>query len=358
MIERITVIGAGATGHGVAAVLSMRGFHVTLYDASRFAGRLEAVEQRGGITLLGEGQGKGTPARVTTDPARAIRGAQAIFVDVMSSRHEEIARQIAPHLEDGQHILIIPGNLGSFVFRQVFQELGVTADVTLTEKEGNFFPCRLTGEAEVTVGMPLNLKGRAASLPASDTRRVLQALEGVVEYSANRNVFEGVINAGNVINHIASTVLSAPEIERKGDAFSLFQYAFTPAVVRCIDKIRLERQAVIEAMGMQVHKNPMGMIAKVQHLEEHPEIHTFYHHMDGPNALDHRYLHEDCGCGGAFAVSVARRLGLEMPVLSAFLCVAGTINGRDYLGADGRTLENLGFPPELTLEEIYRQIEG
>lgn len=30
MVERITVIGAGATGHGVAAVMSMRGFQVTV----------------------------------------------------------------------------------------------------------------------------------------------------------------------------------------------------------------------------------------------------------------------------------------------------------------------------------------
>ena len=73
--------------------------------------------------------------------------------------------------------------------------------------------------------------------------------------------------------------------------------------------------------------------------------------MDGPYALDHRYLHEDCGCGGAFALSVARRLGMEMPVLEAFLGVAGAINDRDYIHG-GRTLENLGFAAEMTLPEI------
>ena len=116
------------------------------------------------------------------------------------------------------------------------------------------------------VGLPLNLKGKVASLPASDTERVLKDLEGVVEYSANRNVFEGVINAGNVINHIASTVLSAAEIDHKGEKYSLFKYAFTPAVVHCIRKIAAERAAVIEAMGMTVHGNPTGMIDKVLHL--------------------------------------------------------------------------------------------
>ena len=99
----------------------------------------------------------------------------------------------------------------------------------------------------------------------------------------------------------------------------------------------------------------MLTFSKVQSLEEHPEIWDFYNYMDGPNALDHRYLHEDCGCGGAFALSAAERLGLDMPVLRAFLGVAGAINDRDDI-RDGRTLENLGFPKDLTLEEIYRLI--
>lgn len=355
MIQKITIIGAGATGHAVAGIMSMRGFQVTLHDSEQFQKELDAVKELGFIQLRGKIRGAGTPAKVTTDPAEAVRGAEAIFIHVPSDRHEEIARRIAPYLEDGQHILIIPGNLGSFIFRKVFQELGVTAKVTLTEKEGNFCPCRLTAPAEVTVGLPLNLKGKVASLPASDTEGVLKALEGVVEYTANQNVFEGVVNAGNVINHIASTVLSAAEIDHKGDKFSLFKYAFTPHVVHCIRKIAKEREAVIQAMGMSVHGVPTGMIDKVLHLEEHPEVHVFYEYMDGPYALDHRYLHEDCGCGGAFVLSVAKRLGMEMPVLESFLGVAGAINDRDYIHG-GRTLENLGFSAELSMDDIYKQI--
>lgn len=355
MIKNITVIGGGATGHAVAGVMSMRGFTVTLYDSEQFAEQLNAVKELGFIQLRGKIRGCGVPAKVTTDPAEAIPGAEAIFVDVPSDRHEEVARSIAPYVEDGQHILIIPGNLGSFVFRKVFDELGVSAKVTLTEKEGNFCPCRLSAPAEVTVGLPLNLKGKVASLPASDTEKVLAALEGVVEYTANQNVFEGVVNAGNVINHIASTVMAAAEIDHKGDQFSLFKYAFTPSVVHCISKIAQERTAVIEAMGMKQHGVPMGMIEKVQNLEDHPEVHVFYEYMDGPNALDHRYLHEDCGCGGAFVLSVAKRLGMEMPVLESFLGVAGAINDRDYIHG-GRTLENLGFSSDMTLEDIYKQI--
>ena len=188
MMKKITVIGAGATGHAVAAIMSVRGFEVTLFDDESFSEQLDAVKQNGSIMLRGKIRGIGIPRKVTTDAAEAVCGAEAIFVHVSADRHEEIARRIAPYLEDGQHIMIIPGNLGSFIFRKVFREMAITANVTLTEKEGNFCPCRLTAPAEVTVGMPLNLRGKAASLPASDTERVLKALEGVVEYAPNKNV--------------------------------------------------------------------------------------------------------------------------------------------------------------------------
>jgi len=355
MIQKITVVGAGATGHMVAGVMAMRGFDVTLVDNANFSAELNAVKELGFIQLRGCIRGSGSPALVTTDFAEAIPGAELIFVDVPADRHEEIARSIAPHVKDGQHILIVPGNLGSFVFRKVFQEMDVTAKVTLTEKEGNFGPCRLTAPGEVTTGMPLNLKGKIASLPAADTPKVIEALQGVVEYTSDANVFEVTINAGNVINHIASTVLSAAEIDHKGSQFSLFKYAFTPAAVRCIHKIAAERKAVIEAMGMQVHGNPTGMVDMVQEIDKYPEVRTFYENMDGPYALDHRYLHEDCGCGGAFALSVAKRLGLEMPTLEAFISVASAVNDRDYIHG-GRTLENLGFPDGMSYEEIVKQI--
>ena len=75
--------------------------------------------------------------------------------------------------------------------------MGVTAKVTLTEKEGNLGPCRLSMPAEVTVGNPLNRKGKVCSLPARDTAKVLEKLNGIFEYAANQNVFEAAMNTGN-----------------------------------------------------------------------------------------------------------------------------------------------------------------
>ena len=96
MVQRITVIGAGSTGHSAAAYLTQRGFTVTSHDDSRFSSRFEDISRLGGITLRGEAHGTFMPACLTTDPAQAVHKAQAIFVHVMADRHEEIARRISP----------------------------------------------------------------------------------------------------------------------------------------------------------------------------------------------------------------------------------------------------------------------
>ena len=218
----------GRNRHTVSAVMTMRGFEVTLYDDERFARQLAAVRELGGIQLRGRLRGCAAPARVTSDTASAIRGAQAIFVHVPPTATRRSPAASPPYLEEGQHILIIPGNLGSFIFRRVFQEMSVTAKVTLTEKDGNFCPCRLSAPAEVTVGLPLSLKGQVYSLPASDTEFVLRELEGVVGTPRAKTCLKG-----RSTPETSSITWPAPFSPRrrsttKGNQYSLFKYAFTP----------------------------------------------------------------------------------------------------------------------------------
>ena len=58
MIQNITVIGAGSTGHAVAAIMSQRGFQVTFHDDVRFQKELDAVKEMGFIQLRGKIQRK------------------------------------------------------------------------------------------------------------------------------------------------------------------------------------------------------------------------------------------------------------------------------------------------------------
>lgn len=353
MIRTLAFIGGGSTGHAAAAFFSLRGFEVRLCDDERYRERFAAIDRRGGILLRGVARGLGKVHTVTTNPAQAVPGAEAIFINVVAARHEEVARTIAPHLQNGQHIIICPGNLGSFVFRRVFRQLGMDKDVTVSELEGNLFPCRLTGEAEAIIGLPFGPKSIAA-LPAADTSRVVAALEGVMELQANETVFVCVLNSTNFVMHLGATLLSATRIHRRGAKFNMFKEGLTPQSVACSRKIEEERRAVMVAMGLEPHADPIEFMESLTNEQPDPLLMDFLS-LGGPDSTTHRYVSEDALCNAAFCVSAGRRLGVPCPVLEAFITIAGTINGTDYL-ACGRTLENLGFAPNLSYKDIEKSL--
>jgi opine dehydrogenase len=69
----------------------------------------------------------------------------------------------------------------------------------------------------------------------------------------------------------------------------------------------------------------------------------------GPETgLDHRYIHEDVGHGLVPLAEMAKQLGVETPIMDAFITLASTVNEVDYR-IDGLNLERLGLfniPPK------------
>jgi len=354
MIQHITVIGGGSTGFSATAWLTAKGFQVTLCDNQSFQSILSEVENNDGILLRGKaGRGLYKPTKVTCDPAEAIPGAELILICVPANRHEETAAFIAPFIEAGQDILISPGNLGSFVFRQIFDKRGVIADVRISELEGNICPCRLTGPAEATVGLPIRKK-RVACMQGGKTAEVIRRLEGVFDFVANRNVFECALLSDNFVLHIGTCLLSATNIERMGSDFIMFQHALTPASIGLAAAVQAERKALVEKLGLEERDSASEFLIELMDWSNHPEYGVF-RTLEGPDSVRHRYIDEDSRACAALALSLAPRFGISMPVLSAVVTLAGTLNGVDYMEV-GRTLNNLGFPDNMSGEAIIRAI--
>ena len=113
-VERVAVIGAGNGGHAMAAHLSLKGIPVHFYELPQFADNLQPARERGGIELTGVvGEGFARPALITTDIEAALRGCSHIFVVTQALGHEAVAQVCAPHIEEGQTIIIFPGSGGT-----------------------------------------------------------------------------------------------------------------------------------------------------------------------------------------------------------------------------------------------------
>jgi Ketol-acid reductoisomerase len=354
MIRDITVIGGGSTGHAAAAYLTGRGFDVVLCDHEGFKKEFDDIEEAGGILLRGlAGRGVRKISKVTHDFGEAVGRARLILVCVPAARHQEIAERIAPYMREGQSVLILPGNLGSFIFQDVFRKIKVPEDVIIAEMEGNLCPCRLTAPAEVTVGLPIRAK-KVAALPGSRTAEFIEQNEGVLDFIANKNVLEGALLSDNYVLHIGTTLLASSTIDEMGDAFILFQHGLNDASIHCTEAIRQERIRLLDGLGMKERDSATEFFEELRDWRNHPEYSVF-RTLKGPDRLKHRYVEEDAAACASMALSCAKRLGIEMPVLRAVVTLASAVNQTDYYET-GRTLENVGFGTEMMMEEIVSQI--
>jgi len=173
-----TVIGAGHGGKAMAAHLALMGLPVTLYN--RTPEHVAAIKTRSGIELTsyeGGPHGFGQLVLVTSDMAEALERANVIMVVVPSSAHADIAHTVAPHLRDGQIVVLHPGRTcGAIEFTKVLHDRSCQADVTVAEAETFIYASRSEGPAEARIfrmkdAVPL------AALPATKTPAALQALK-------------------------------------------------------------------------------------------------------------------------------------------------------------------------------------
>src|SRR5215212_6868538 len=132
-MSHVLILGAGNGGLATAADLSRRGIPVALYNRSPEA--LEPIRQQGGVRYEGViGQGFAPLPLVTTHLAEVTPEADLIMACLPATAHAFVAQALAPHLRDGQWVLLNPGGmLGSLAFARELRAAGFRGQVHLAE---------------------------------------------------------------------------------------------------------------------------------------------------------------------------------------------------------------------------------
>ncbi len=335
-MKKIAILGGGGTGLTMAADLALKGHEVRLYEEAGCWENLKDAQEQGGIRMEGNaGSGFAVIQCLTASLAEAVTGTDVILVAMAAWRHQKLAEELGPILADGQTVCYSAGNCGTLLLRK-YIPAGV--NVITGEMQGNIYPCRLIGKALVTSAFPYMTK-KAAAYPARDTQAMILAMEEVYHCVPARNVLEAAFNSPNISIHLAGSLLNTCAIEKNPD-FRMYLDGITPAVLTCIEQVEREKQMVMEAMGYE-HASHLGMMKKVMQYGQHEELEAF-RQVAGPSSMRHRYIEEDASTGQALMISLAHSLGLKLPCMEALVCLAGVINGTDYL-AQGRTIRALGW---------------
>jgi opine dehydrogenase len=115
-------------------------------------------------------------------------------------------------------------------------------------------------------------------------------------------------------------------------------------VIEAVDR---ERIALGEGLGYDLMPEPemclaQGYSTTASYQDCYAESPVFKG-LRSPDAVDHRYLHEDVGLGLVTYISLGEMLDVETPVSRALVTLASIAAGRDYLGEGRRTVERLGL---------------
>ncbi len=344
-----TVIGAGHGGKAMAAHLALMGFPVTLYN--RTDAHVAAIRARGGIQLtFANGQGaEGFAAlhSVTSDWEQALAEADVVMVVLPASAHRDVACKVAPHLRDGQIVVLNPGRTcGAIEFAHVLHAQGCSADITLAEAETFIYASRSDGPAQARIfrikdAVPL------AALPASRTGHVLDVLSAAYpQFIDGVNVLQTSLNNMGAIFHPALTMLNAGRIESTHGDYQFYIEGVTPSVARVLEVMDRERVTVAAALGIRAHTAvewlQLAYDARGSSLNEAIHNNPGYYGIKAPANLEHRYIFEDVPMSLVPIAALGRQYGVQVAAMDAIIRLACIIHQTDYWRT-GRTLDKLGL---------------
>jgi opine dehydrogenase len=352
---KIAILGGGHGCYAAAADLSEAGHEVRLWrrDAAALA---PLVEQRSIVLKDAAGVREVAIAGATADIGAAVQGAELIVIPSPAIAQDDIARALAPHLEDGQVVFLPPGTFGSYVMAQIARRAGSTAKVAWAETGTLPYLARKHGEREV------NVSARAVRLPtgvypARDAGRAIELIRRAYPsvHPCGDALSGALMNAGPVI-HPPLMVMNAAPLQHF-ERWDIHDEGTQPAVRAVTDQLDRERIAVREAFGWGAPHYPLAdhyANDRWMYGDAHKQLVKSGDWREHIDLLTHRYIREDTELGLAFLASAARHAGVDAPVAHGLLAIVGGFLGRD-LRRGPRTLEALGLAG-LGSDELHRRL--
>lgn len=346
----VTIIGAGnaglahtcklvEVGHRVRLVKTSAVMHTESFLRILKTGRVECIDDTAGGRRFDV-----TPDLATYDMAEGVRGAELVFIMTQSLQQEEVARRLGPCLEDGQMVVVIPGNMGSLYFRKHCR----AANVLFAEGESTPFDARIVSPGVVNV-LFKNVRNALSFFPASQQAEGIRTAGRLLDTYryCRKNIVETALHNPNLVVHTVGCIMSAARIEMMRGEFWMYRESFSPSVWRLVSRLDKEKNDVLEAFGC----DRIAYLDACKFRNEDDlsidalEVFNSYARCGGPKgpaSLDSRYIHEDVPMGLCLLSSLGKKFDIPTPLTDSLVNVASFLTGKDFW-AHGRSLARLGL---------------
>ncbi len=378
----VAILGGGACAQAFAADFTFGGYKVRLYEMPEFAPETLGEILKTHEIELGGAQynfkwfrraGIAKVDVVTTEISEALKGAGLVLVAIPSKGHKPFFGKMIPYLEDGQVISIFPDNFGSLVLKEMMRDKGCDAKVMIGGWSSMPYAVRKTEPGKLDCLLRIN-RLVCDALPEKDGDRFYEALKGIPAFGGASVLERGdtVIGIGlsnpNPVVHVPGSILSVGPMEissmeemtlgiPKG-RFSMYKHGMSPAVSRAQFAFYQEERKIADAIGVKMTEYRedqffwKGSVMGVEYWG--PFADTIFLPIVGPTSTEHRYFTEDIPVGTVIRYHLARKFGVDIPIIESLIRLGSTICRQDFL-KEGRALKELGIE-DLTKEQIIRYL--
>lgn len=345
--RHIAVLGGGHGARTVAADMALAGHKVNLFEFAQFHDNVSEIFEQKKISITGKARnGDAELALCTHDISEAIVDIELILIVVPAIYHRSYAELLHPHLRDGQHVVLIPGTMGSLEFVTTLEQEGCTAEITVSEMDTLPYATRMTGPSSVYAYHALPVFG-VGVFPSVKTNEVLTILRDLYSgVDAFRDVLEAGLSNCNPVIHPLGVLMNAGRIEYSRGEFYYYEEGITPATARAMEALDCERIEIGKRLGLDlpdqatalhaVDYGPKGDLWEV--LKGSRGLTP----IKGPTSLANRYITEDIPIGLVCWSQLGEQLGVATPLMRATIEIGIAISATDYWET-GRTLERCGI---------------
>lgn len=382
----------------MAADISLAGKKVHLYEPPEFKKGIENVIKSRKIEIIPgweissknfKRNGIAEIDVVTTDIKEALDGVGLIAVPIPAVGHKLFFKRMIPHLKDGQVISIFPDNFGSLIVKKMLMEEGEDVDVIIGGWSSMPYAARMIQPGKIMIYCrAISLRGD--TLPSSRCNKFFEIMKDFPPF-ATVDIEKGdtIIGIGldnpNPPIHCPGVLLNVGAIENAGRVekiygddekkdYDLYGDGISPSVAKVQLQFYKEQYQIAETLGINMVEYDdrlfmnRGSVMYIAYLGEEKGVFPFEkplppvtelrkHGMTtGPWTVQNRYLTEDIPVGTYVAYQLAKKFGVETPVIESVIKLGSVVCGTNFFET-GRSLEDLGIA-DMSKEELLRYLRG
>lgn len=342
---KVSVLGCGNVGVAISADLSLSGHDVTLIKTSGVKSEAfnRILTNSNRVYIKEDNKYSLTRIDNVVTSLSHVANSDVIILTLPNTYHEQIISKLSDFLKENQIIICICGYMSSLMFKKYCKHLPVIVETTGPYLEGRIELDDIKDEVVFRVGCrltrsPLSIFQMDKAFWCMDSIKKLYA-----GFSLDYSTVESALLNPNMVLHTVGAIMSIPRIEYSHGNFCMYREAYShenPATVQLMLALDEEKKNVLKSLGY----DPTDIFVAGGFLGDPME--SFFRYSESsdraisPTSIRSRYITEDVSQGLVLMESIAKRIGVEVPITSSLITIAGTALGIDFR-ATGRTIEQL-----------------